>query len=408
MGMHTEIGGRQVGECSEDFATRKRANEDFFIKSDELQNPDPILRKAGIEIDAYELTAANVRVFAATQSRNAPLLAMEWDILPKTIDDVNLTPPEHIAIIKELFMGYNMRDVLSQISTAFGFGYAVHEMNMCMVGELVLPLEFIAKPQRWFRFNQDNELVFRSRNRTQTIPLPPNKFILTVNNPTFDNPYGENYLGKCFWPAIFRTNGNKWWTIFAEKYGMPWVNASAKDGVKEADIQKMATKIAQMIQDGVIAHEDNWIIELLQAANISGEAYEKYLNNANVDITLAILSTTLTTDIKGGSFAAATVLNEVRKDIVENMQKKAEQTMNSVISLIYELNPWDIQLAPQFVLIPEQKVKLEQSERDKNLVEANPELKLLEKYYTDIYGLKENHFEIVARPERTPPINPEE
>lgn len=408
MGMHTEIGGRQVGECTEGFATRKRANEDFFIRSDELQNPDPILRKAGIEIDAYELTEADVRVFAAAQSRNAPLLAMEWDILPKTIDEVKLTPPEHIAIIKELFTGYNMRDVLSQIAKAFSFGYAVHEMNMCMVGELVLPLEFIAKPQRWFRFNQDNELVFRSRNRTQTIPLPPNKFILTVNNPTFDNPYGENYLGKCFWPAIFRTNGNKWWTIFAEKYGMPWVNASAKDGVKEKDIQTMATTFARMIQDGVIAHEDNWIIELLQAQNISGEAFEKYLTNANTDITLAILSTTLTSDIKGGSFAAATVLNEVRKDIVENMQKKAEQTMNSVISLIYELNPWDIQVAPQFALIPEKKVKLEQSERDKNLVEANPEFKPTKKYYIDQYGFKETEFDLVAVPEGNQPSNTEE
>ena len=404
MGMHTRIGGTEVGPCQDDFATRKRANENFFLRSDELQNPDPILRKAGIEVDAYEITAADVRVYAATQSRNAPILAMEWDILPKTIDDTNLTPPEHIAIIKELFTGYNMRDVLSQILTAFSFGYAVHEMNMCLVGELVLPLEFVAKPARWFRFNQENELVFRSRNRTETVALPPNKFILTQNNPTFDNPYGENYLGKCFWPAIFRTNGNKWWTIFAEKYGMPWLDVTLEDGEKEADFTNWATTVNQMVQDGILVHSTSEVIKMLESATNNGEAFEKYLNNANVDITLAILSTTLTTDIKGGSFAAATVLNKVREDIVQNMQKKAEQTMNKVISLIYKLNPWEEQLAPQFVLIPEQKVKLEQSERDKNLVEANAQLKFTEKYYIDQYGLKEKEFDLIENTEGKPPI----
>lgn len=396
MALKTQVGGVEVSACQTDFGTRKRANEDFFLRSDELPNPDPILRKAGIEVDAYELTAADVRVFAAAQSRKAPVLAMEWDILPKTDDDTELTPPEQILLLKELFTGYNMRNIVNEIMNASAFGYQPFEINWCLVGELVLPLEFIGKPARWFRYNQENELVFRSRKRVQTERVPENKFIVARNNPTFDNPYGVNYLGKCFWPAIFRTNGNKWWTIFTEKYGMPWLDASLSDGEKEFDYQNWATKLAQMVQDGVIAHSDSEVLQMLQAATTNGESYEKYLNNANTDISLAVLSTNLTTDIKGGSFASATVLNEVRTDIVEGDVKIAEQTMNELILKTYDLNPWDIQLAPHFVLIPEKKIKKDQSERDVNLKKANPTLSFTEKYYIKEYGFKPEEIEFVA------------
>ena len=401
MAIRTEVAGIPIESCDTDVATRKRANENLTLRSDELPNPDPVLRKAGIEIDAYEITAADVRVFATTQSRKAPILAMQWDILPKTENDVALTPPEQIAILKDLFKGYNMRNTLNEMMNAPGYGYQPFEINWCVVGDMLLPVEFIGKPARWFRYNLENELVFQTRDRLKTQPLPDNKFIVARNNPTFDNPYGVNYYGKCFWPAIFRTNGNKWYTIYAEKYGMPWLDASLKDGDKEFDYQNWATKLSQMVQDGVIAHSDAEVLTMLQGAVSTGESYERYLNNANTDIALAVLSTTLTTEIKGGSFASATVLNEVREDVVAGDAKIAEAALNELIMLTYEMNSWDNQLALTFVLIPKSDTNLEQSERDQKLVAANPSLKFTEKYYINNYNLKQEEFELVEQAEAT-------
>jgi len=36
--------------------------------------------------------------------------------------------------------------------------------------------------------------------------------------PSYANPYGVKVFSKCYWPATFKKNGFRWWTVFVEKY----------------------------------------------------------------------------------------------------------------------------------------------------------------------------------------------
>ena len=285
---------------------------------------------------------------------------------------------------------------MAAISKASAFGYQPMEINWCIIeGVGILPAEFIGKPARWFRYNDENELVFRSRDRTTTTALPEDKFLVARNNPTFDNPYGKNYLGKCFWPVTFLCNGDKWFTIYTERFGVPWVKAKANDGVKEEDILTMAQTLADMTQDGVLAYEDNWDVDLIEAKAGNSTVHTSYLNHYSKEIAIAILSNNLTTSVEGGSLAAAGVHNEIRGDIVEADTRIVEDLFNELIVLTYNINEWDVTTAPTFILFDEADINTDQSVVDKNLKDANPNLQFKEKHYSKHYGFDEDEFEIV-------------
>lgn len=381
-----EIDGKEVARKQRDWATRKRSGDNYVLSFDGLPNLDPILQCLDTRDEVYNQILSDTRVRAAVRQRKAKITGMEWKISGEN------TPDDQIEALTALFSSYKMRNIISQVLDAAGFGYRVFEKNWGMINGALVPIELIAKPNHWFRYNDKNELMFRPINGTLK-KLPRGKFIVARNEPTYENPYGFGYLSTCFWPVTFRKNGWAGWSIFTEKYGMPLPIIKGEVGTQQAEIDAAADAVADAVQDAVIALPGNFEVTVVDAAKGSDSVHSAYIDAANTDISIAVLGTNLTMEIKSGSLAAAQVSQQVAEDQIESDEKLVEEFFNELLGEIYKLN-YSPEQCPTFDLFTEEDINAELAVRDKNLLDSNPNLKFTDIYYQKSYNLSEDDFVI--------------
>ena len=106
-------------------------------------------------------------------------------------------------------------------------------------------------------------------------------------------------------------------------------------------------------QNTIVAGSD--IALKLYESNKSGsvELYRELINVSNAEISKAILSGTLTTEIGIGSYAAAKTHQEVRKDVIISDIELVITSVNKIIKMICELNYGDVKI-PTFDIITEE------------------------------------------------------
>ncbi len=391
------VDGQEIENKQNDFATRKKAGDDFFISFDGLPNIDPILKCLNKDTEVYEQVLSDTRVRAAVRQRKSKINGMEWVVKGEN------TPDDQIEILTNLLISYKMRELISQILNAPAFGRQVFEINWGMVGGLLLPVELVAKPNHWFAYDDKNELMFKpAQGKLQK--LPKNKFIVARNNPTYDNPYGEGYLPACFWPVTFRKNGWAGWSIFAEKYGMPLPIIRPDEGTQADEIQSAVNAVAGAVQDAVVAIPKNFDYDVVESAKGGDSVHSKFIDAANTDIAIAVLGTNLTMEIKGGSLAASQTSEGVVDNQSESDEKLVEEFIGDLFGMIYQFN-WSPDQCPLFDLFPQEDVDIARSERDKNLLDSNPNLKLTSIYYQKNYNLEEEDFDIVEPSENQGVVN---
>lgn len=365
-------------------ATRERTIDYFAVALSGIPNPDPVLKKLGRAIDVYEDLMFDSRVSACVQSRKSAVQSMEWDIIGEDAKE------EHIKFHKSYLLRYKMEDVIAEILDAPLFGYKPNEIIWLEEGGKIVPAELVGKPSRWFKYDKDNKLRFLTmENMILGEELPERKFIVARHKPTYDNPYGKPALSACFWPVTFRKNGLKFWTIFMEKYGMPFVVGKAPAGEQEDRIESVADMLENMVQDAIAVVPSEYEIEIIESGKGRGgkgeTPHKSYLDAMNLEIAMAILGTNLTTEVQGGSYAASQSHMEVRKDIVEADQKIVEGVFDELIELTHKINFGDSSPCPYFKLFAEEKIDVSRAERDEKLSKTG--VKFTPVYFKRAYNL---------------------
>jgi hypothetical protein len=199
----------------------------------------------------------------------------------------------------------------------------------------------------------------------------------------------------------YRRNGFKWWVIFIEKYGMPWITANAPTGAKAQEMADLATRLESMVADAVAVIPADYKTEFFESnKTASSAAYKEFIDQQNNEIALAVLGNNLTTEVTGGSYAAAQSHMAVRYDITEGDTRIVEEVFNQLIKLTHGIN-FGSGEPPVFNLFPEKGVDKTLSERDVNL--SGQGVKFSKEYYKRSYNLQDEDF---AEPVEVAPVAP--
>lgn len=381
--------GKQKLQLATEIATREAAT--FVSGEDYLPNPDKILRAQGGNIKVYRefvdghLDSVKGKRFAAITSR------------PWTIDGSKGDAKKAKMLEEYIWNLEQLRDIMSQMLEALGFGYTVHEIVWDAVetemGTLILPTALKDRPQEWFKFDDKGQLLFQDKNNTRTL-VPDKKFIVTRNRPTASNPYGEPVYSRCFWPLAFKKGGLKFWMIFVEKYGIPKAIGKCPPTATTEEQQKFLKMLSNLVRDGVAVITNTGSVELLETKLSGTNPHSEIVKWADSEMSKAWLGETLTTEqtSSGGTQAMATVHNDVRMDLTKDDAAMIESSFNQLIRWIYEINWPNEKVVPWMNIILPEDMQQARLERDSKLTQLG--VKFNAKYITDVYGINEDYFEM--------------
>lgn len=367
-----------------------RDNFDYITPGEILPNPDKILQKNGLTLDVYSDFLVDAHVASCAQSRKSGVLALEWEI---SRDETNSNP--YADFVESLFADIDLRQVISEILDAPLFGYKPIEIIWTQKNGYIVPMALVGKPPWWFAFDNLNRLKFLHKGSLEGITAPNNKFLLPRHNATYDNPYGEALLAKCYYPVIFKKGGLKLWAQFTEKYGMPFLLGKVPVHAAAETAGEMFNMLSKLQQDNTaVVYEDDDVSVLEANKTSSADIYQKLLHFCNAEISKAILSQTLTTEQGDtGSYAMSQTHLSVRSDVVDADKKLVEDAINQLIRMTLDLNYGEIEDYPEFVMFEATDVDMNLAQRDATLANTG-QIKFTSAYFKRKYGFEDDEFTI--------------
>jgi phage gp29-like protein len=380
-------------EAAEDqFATRARAN-DFARLMRTLPDPDPILRNMGRGITALRELLTDSHLESVWSVRCSAASGAEWFC---ATGGRGRREKEAAEAFAEQLGAIDIPRVMEEMMDAVAFGYSPLEVMWETDGRRWGIGDIIGKPPEWFEFDRNNRLAFKT-GATGTEELPANRFLVARHRPSYANPYGVKVFSKCYWPATFKKNGFRWWTVFVEKYGGAFLYGKYPNNADGRFKAELLDALDKMVADAVaIAPEGSEItIESLANKGSVSTVHSEYIETANKEISKAVLGQTLTTDIgKTGSYAAARAHNLVREDIAAADRRRISACFNRLAAGWAFYNFGADVAPPVFEFVKDEDLQTDRAERDTKLYAIGWRPK--KSYIAREYEIPEEDFDINA------------
>ena len=377
-------------ELKKDFAKAEKISSAFQLYSS-LPDPDKILAENNYDYSILRDLLNDPHLSAVVQQRKSLVQQLGWEISCEG-------DKESERKVVQWMQRLDVDGIIGKMLDAILFGFAVLEINWEIKGKEIFPQEINSKPQEWFIFDKKNKLKLRQKNETGYTfsvgeELPQNKFLLIQHNGEYVNPYGEKIISKCYWPVQLKRSGLDFWQIMVERYGMPFLIGRYTSAATEKEKEDLLAGLQNMVTDNIAIFLDTVAIELKEHPKFDiGQLYQYLAEFYNQEISKAILTETLTTEIRGqGSYAAAQVHRETASTIAMKDKKLIENGMNELLRIYSRLN-YGEQKIIRFRLTKKEAVEAESIDRDIKLKNLGIEFK--KEYFQRKYNLNEDDFEI--------------
>jgi phage gp29-like protein len=382
---------------TEQIATRARSG-DYSSLFGLLPNPDTVLRKMGKQINVYRELASDAHVKGCLRRRRGAVKAMERGF------DRGDAKGRVAKNLKAIFDDLPMSKIIEQACAGADYGYQPFEVLWGLVGSMKVPLDVVAKPPEWFGYDQENQLRFKSRGHwIEGELLPPMRFLVARNNPSYLNPYGEADLASVFWPTTFKRGGLKFWVTFTEKYGMPWAVGKQPRTATPDDANALADKLDRMVRDAVAVVPDDSSVELLTVAtSANSDMFEKLLHFCRSETSIALLGNNQSIEASA-NLASATAAQAVEADLRDAMSEMVMEMLQELATWVARVNWGDNVQMPLYELWEQEEVDDKLAKRDETLTKAGA--KFSPQYFKDAYGLKDGDLDVNAMT-APPPVAP--
>jgi len=345
---------------SQEIATRQ-SDPNFYGALSYLPNPDEILRKLGRSQEVFASIIADAHVIGEMRSIRSGLIKYEYRLQAGGDSPADMRALELCQQVmnNKPAKGMQWIDTFWNMAQGVFRGHQVHEVVWKREDRFLVPDKIVDRPQRRFLFSPDNELLLKSKQHPNGEELGDYKWLLTRHMPSYENPYGQALLSSCFWPYTFKHNGFKYFVKFCEKYGIPWAIGKYPQGTPETEQNELADALANMVEDAVAAIPDNGSVELLEHKHGGQLVQESLIKICNSEMSKALTSQTLATEIQGEGSRAASETHRGREESVNESDRVIiSAAMSELFAWITEINIADAK-PPTFEFYQEEEARQE-------------------------------------------------
>lgn len=353
----------------------------FFNQLNNLWAPGQLIRKLG-GYQNFDILYKDQDIYAAVDKRMAALLDTrlvikgESDELIKFFEDQLLPWEDQLK-----------QDFWWTVFNGWGVEQIIYDPDRsCKV--------IGYQREQFWRFQPMPDLIHAKLVDT-TLPgmmnkiMPYGKWVLTTNNGTASDPYGDPMAERLIQPWIFKCNGWDLWMDFAKRFANGFLHA--KIGDKE-QMDEMRRTLEKAGKSSVIVTDPNTEVNMIQASRDSA-IYTSIEEKTVASIQRVILGETLSSTMEvRGSSGAAEVHNEVRLEKTRADIRMVERALNETITQIAAVCGITGDL-PYAELVYDPGLNVELATRDTILGAQG--IKFTKDYYINNYGLEETEFEIV-------------
>lgn len=307
------------------------------------------------EIDKIERDST---VTAAKGSRKAHILKKEISIVAKD---------ETIKNRLEEAFDYDTLDAILDIPYQ---GIGVFEINWLEDGLYFYP-KLVERSYKEFTL-EHGVLKYSANGIAEDIPQY--KAIHGVYKAKPLKPYGQPLYNPLFWLVEFKNASLEFWVDLLERFGTPWIIAKT-----EGEKNDLADEIYNMLGgDGAVLDTEDSLDIVTIKDNANFKDIVEYLDNQIREI---ILGGNLTSQVTGGSHAAAIVHNDIRMDLAGADANILNKMLRSVVRSFKELNSIDDDIIA--ILKDKDEINKDLAARDKLIAEMGyaPKKEYIEKTY---------------------------
>lgn len=264
--------------------------------------------------EEFEARHAHLRSVATTR-RNA-LTGLPWKVEPDERAKDQGAAKTAADYIDERLRGMDSWETtLEHLATGIGPNIAVTEL-VWDNAELLRTVDVPGHRLLGHFWNSKEIRIETDENQVWGVSTFPGKFVVHHPQTRAGMPLRSTIVHAITLPWLVANLSAKDWLSFSEIYGIPWRWVEYTDSVVDADRDTIQDMLEQMSSDLAATLPAGASVKTFQASG-TGETYERQMAWAENAMSKAYLGQTLTTDIGDvGSRAAATVHNEVRKDLL--------------------------------------------------------------------------------------------
>jgi len=281
-----------------------------------------------------ELPEKNHDIAHALRTRRNALVGCRWEVEPGDKSPAAAAAAEALkkellaagGLIPELGKIGSFRQLLRDLCDATMPGFAASEIVWKPGGSGFYG--FRPVEQKFFSFSHSYTPRLRvTGNLTDGIELPRGKIIYHETGENGPDPVRGGLIRPLAWLHCFSNLNFKDLLSFIERYGMPFVVAKVDANTWETEGEKLNALISDFGPNGGGVFSKGTELELLQAANNTGDVYFRLLDYAGAAITKVILGQTASSS-DGGGLSKDNAQSEVRQDILEADARQIEDTIN--------------------------------------------------------------------------------
>jgi phage gp29-like protein len=192
------------------------------------------------------------------------------------------------------------------------------------------------------------ERSYKLRLDTGEMPITPGDgkwMIYTPNGAR--RPWTRALVRSLAIPWLAKSYAVGDWNRYSEVLGGAVRKGNVPGNAKPEDKQSFKSDLRNLASDGVVVVPEGFSFELVEATGRGSDTFKELIAWADKAIAVAVLGQNLTTEVSGGSFAAAKVHNSVRQDLIDaDTEGLATVLHDDVISWWVEFNRGDRHLAP--------------------------------------------------------------
>lgn len=277
-------------------------------------------------------------IFANIQTRKRAALGVDWSIVAPR----NATPQEEKLRdeVDELFYQLgNFEDLVMDCMDAVGHGFSALEIEWVFNGTHWLPTIFTHRPQSWFKWDKDDQLLLKTKDNPNGEPLREMGWVVHTHKSRSTQAARNNLFRTLAWLYMFKHYSIHDFAEFLELYGMPIRIGKYGAGATKGEKETLKRALAEIGHNAAGIMPESMSIELHNAANAGGAAgnnpFLQMVDWCEKSIARLILGQTLTSGADGkiSTNALGNVHNEVRRDLLVSDVKQLGQTFTQQIIL---------------------------------------------------------------------------